>query len=225
MITYQRTGGFIPPHNNEKLQIEDDGTFSLWRSAATASIPPSPVGSFAGSLEPALHARIQAAAQAAAAAGNLTVRPKPGSVMESIALAHAKASLGIHDQPDGPWGTLIGLLRPLLGDLTRFPRAALALEVLDGGRAARLVRRGPEAMRLDLSHLKIEAILWRGDAIESRWSAPAQAADASLAAGTDWTMDLPFQHGFTAGPGSRVAAHASLNAFDGEKSVPVALQA
>src|SRR5437762_6183310 len=100
MIIYQRTGGLRPPPNNEKLHLNDEAAFTLWRSVGLASIPPSPIGRFGGALAGDLHARLQAAAQAAAAVGNLVIRPRPDSVLESIELPGAKATLGIHDQAE-----------------------------------------------------------------------------------------------------------------------------
>jgi hypothetical protein len=226
MITYQRKGGLRPPPNNETLRIKEDGTFTLWRSVSLASIPPSPIGRFSGVLAEDLHLQLQDAARTATASGNLAILPRPDSVIESIDLPGAKATLGIHDQAGGPWGRLIGLLRPLLGDLTRFPRAAIALEVLDNGQAARLIVRGADPLRLDLSKLEVQAILWRNDSLEGRWSAAAASNStlAPLTANAGWALDLPFDHGFAITADSRVVAYAYFDVFDGEKFVSVSLQ-
>ena len=223
---YHRHGGFRHTPNNEKLQIEDDGSFSMWRSVGVASIPPSLIGRFEGKLETELNTRLWDLAEAVTATGDLRVVPPPDSVIEDIVLPGAHATLGIHQQAGVPWDSITGLLRPLLGELTKFPRAAIELEVRDDGRQALLVHRGNEPLRADLSKISIEAILWRNDAVESRWQGSLEEIrnQGIIQTVPGWSLDLPFHHGFDSTSDNRVVAYASFNAFDGEMFVPVSLQ-
>lgn len=226
IINYQRYGGLRPTPNNEILKIEDDGKFRMWRSVSTASIPPSPIGRFEGKLEAELNAQLWYAADAAAATGDFEIVPLPDSVIDTIKLPNAQASMGIYQQPRGPWNNLIGLLRPLLSELALFPRAAIALEVLNGGRAARLVHRGTEPLLLDLSTMKIQAILWQEEDLINRWSEPQTTFGDKvvLSAAEEWLLNLPFGHGFNITQESHVIAYVRFKAFDGEVFLPVSLE-
>src|SRR5690242_11482166 len=146
----------MPPPDHEELEIGEEGAFSMWRSIGRATQPPTPVGLFNGRLEAGLYAELREEARAAAQARDLYISPAPDSPLEAITIGDIdvhKAYLGIHDDPEGAWGALVDRLRSLLGELTRFPRAALAVEVLEGGHRARLVHRGEEPLRLDLRGL------------------------------------------------------------------------
>jgi hypothetical protein len=121
---------------------------------------------------------------------------------------------------------LIEQLRHLLGDLTASPQAAIGLELLDGGRAARLVHQGSDNLRLNLSGLTVRAVLWEGYNKAGDWRAsdlPAGATD-QINAGPGWSFDLPFDHGFDIAAGQEVVAYVTFAAFDGEQAIPVALE-
>ena len=224
VVDYVRKGGVMPP-NDESLHIADDGSFTMWRSASTASIPPSPVGEFAGKLTQPQHEQLAAAASLLDAAGDLSLTPPPGAVIETIRVAGATASLGIHQQAPGPWDQLIKLLRPLLGELTRFPKAALRLEMNDQGRSARLVAVGHGALELDLGEMQVHAFLWRGDQIDARWSAPTESETRRETTGDGWNLSLPFDHGFELNRDVRVSAIVELKAsLDDETMRAISLQ-
>jgi hypothetical protein len=226
-IVYYRQGGLrVTPHN-ERLWIQNDGSFKMWRSVSSASIPPSPAGWFQGKLDSEINLRLWALQKAAAASGDFKMAPPPDSVIENITLERARASLGINQQPPGHWGDMVSLLRTLLGQLSRFPRAAVDLEVRAGGQSAYLIQRGSEPIRLDLSYLKLTANLWKGENIEKRWSGTQTVLKdkAIIEAGPGWSFHLPFDHRFEISSGSHVVAYLDFNAFNGEHFVPVSLQA
>lgn len=225
-IIYRRQGGMRPPPHDELLLIDDEADFTLWRSVVAAPTQPPVMGRFAGRLDADLYARIRQAMHDAAAEGSLMVPIQPDSIVDEIILPGARAVMGTYHRPQDAWGELVALLRPLFVDLIRFPRAVVALEIRDGGRAARLVHQGTDALPLDLGDLRVQAILWKDYTVLSRWSAPAAGHGASLVqAGPGWSLDLPFEHGFEIAPGTRVAAYASFRARDGERIVLVSLQA
>jgi hypothetical protein len=231
-ISYYRVGGFMPPPDNEQLEIVGDGSFTLWRSVGWTTQPPTPVGRFAGKLDGEQNAALQREAQEAADAGNLNILLKPDSPLETISIeGSARAQMGIHDKPDGRWWPLVARLRALLGALTAFPRAAIALEVLPGGRQARLVHQGQETLQLDLSKLNVRAVLWVDYVPRGDWAVAPQftGTEAEVSAGPGWSLGLPFEHGFEieekGRDGSRIAAYVNFGVVEGDWPIPVSLEA
>jgi hypothetical protein len=226
IVHYTRGGGRKPPHDREQLEIRADGSFSLWRSIGSASYPPAPVGRFAGQLDPSALDDLRDKVMTATRAGNLSLIPPPGAAIEKIRLGKVEASLGIHQEPEGPWGTLVEHLRQLLTDLTNYPRAAVALEVDSDGRSVYLVHLGEEALRLDLKNFTIRAVLWQGYQKEADWQLfkkEDQWPD-QLTAQAGWSFKLPFDHNFQVTEGREVVAYVTLSLFDGETAIPVALE-
>lgn len=224
-ISYSRSGGRTPPRDREILEINSEGTFSMWRSVGSATHPPTPIGRFAGQLYDQGQIQLQEAAAKAAKAGNLKLKPLPGAATETITVDEAQARLGANDKPEGAWTDVIEQLRRLLGNLTAFPQAAVKLEVQERGRTARLVQQGPDELQLDLSGLTVRAVLWEGYNKAGDWRAkelPAGAA-SKVKAGPGWSFDLPFDHGFKIETGQEVVAYVTFAAFDGDRSIPVAL--
>ncbi len=60
IVTYRRVGGMQPPPDRELLTIDDDGSFTLWRSVGWATYPPTPVGRFSGRLDGQGHMTLDA---------------------------------------------------------------------------------------------------------------------------------------------------------------------
>jgi len=210
-----------PPLFREHLEVRGNGQFRLWRSVATASDPPAPVGRFAGSLPPGEIEALNEAGRRAAGEGPRTWLISPDSPVDWLAVDDATAVLGIHDAGDGAWAALADLMRPLLADLTRSPVAAIALE-LDGG--ARLAHRGTESIEIDLSDLVVRAVHWRDGQSEARWTAP-RGAEGVVGAGPGWSLAVPLEHGFDLEAGDRVTVSATFAARDGDEMVPVGLLA
>lgn len=219
-IRYYRHGGDRSPADREILEIGADGAFTMWRTIGANTYPPAPVGSYAGRLPARRLTALGRAAAAAAATGALSLTPLPDASLESIDADGVRAEMGSGTVPKGPWGTLAGKLRSLLGDLTAFPRAVAQVEVAPDGRAARLVQHGPEALRLDLSPLAVEAVLWRKGNAEAFWSAPP-ASFGEVTAGPGWSLDLPFDHGFHVTARVKVVAYVTFTAYDGESAILV----
>src|SRR3989475_8057306 len=167
IVDYARIGGRVPPPDNEGLQVEDDGSFRMWRSIAPA------VGRFAGTLSPAELRQLKQEAQIAAAAGDVSRPPTMDGSAERFQLDGASATMGTNDDVEGAWGDLIRHCRRLLEQLVSMPQAAVGLEVGDDGRSARLVHLGNKPITVDLSTLSIRAVLWgRGFQKVGDWSTP-----------------------------------------------------
>jgi hypothetical protein len=221
VIALTRAGGMRLPQLHEILEIGDDGAFSMWRSVGKASQPPTPIGRFGGRLSGEQLTALAETARRAAAEGSRTWLISPDSPVDRLEADGASAALGIHDPGEGAWKGLIEVLRPLLGELTASPRAAIALEV-DGG--ARLVHQGTEPLTLDLSGLTVRATHWRDGDSQARWTAPQSTGQGEEVVRPGWRLALPFEHGFDVRRGDRVAAEVTFAAHDGEQLVPVSLQ-
>ncbi len=218
MVRFIRVGGWQPPPDSESLEVDDDGTFRMWRSVGSPM-----AGRFGGQLEPGLLAQVRSEGQQAASAGNLDASILPDAAIETIEVDGARASLGGNDEGDGAWAPLVAHLRRLLGELMRSPVSAVALEV-DGARAARLEHRGREPLGLDLSSLTVRAVLWGpGYEMLDDWSAPAGISSdgGRVQAGPGWKQALPFEHGFKPRPGQVVHAYANFVVLNGEQPIPV----
>jgi len=226
MIKYSRTGGFRPPRDRELLTIDNKGHFRLWRSVSSAKWPPTAVGLFGGQLEDSELTKLQEMVQAAERLGDLEIIPPPGSAIERVTIGSGiHARLGIHNKPDGPWGSLLERLRQLLADLTAYPQAALKVTVTPDGRAAHLTHLGDQPLPLDLSNLTIRAVLWQeyqnlGD---WRYSGPA-TWDNEIVAEPGWSLELPFAHGFKVQPATEVVAYVTTTIFDKQQPIPVGLE-
>ena len=210
-----------PPLFREILTIEGDGSFTMWRSVGMAASLPSPIGRFGGSLDDDELAALLAAVKQAQSEGSRSWTVAPDSPEDRIEVDGVEATLGLHDQGDGAWKELLGRLRPLLGELTYSPRAAIKLEVGDD---AVLVGQGPEALKIDLSRLSVRADHWRDGESLGSWEASDQDLGA-VETGPGWQLRLPFEHGFDVGPGDRLIVRVGFAAYDGDELVPVGLQA
>jgi hypothetical protein len=222
IVRFFRTGG-IPPSANEKVVTVDDGRLAIWRSTGVPA-----AGSFVGQLSPAESDEIQELALRCVEAGNLTLEPVPDAAIDTVVLDGAKAEVGHLDRPDGPWGDLLDLLRPLLDRVDR-PLAAIGLEVAPAGDRAWLKHLGEAVVRADLSSLHVEAWLRAptGEAAGAWEAVPGEVAGAEagpVEVGPGWTYELPFDHGFAPGSGT-VTAIVTLVIYEREHPVEAVLVA
>ena len=222
MISLTRTGGMRPPRFDERLDIANDGTFQMWRSVGTATVPATPIGRFAGRLSDAKWESLEEASRGAVGEGSREWSPLPDSPVDRLQVNVASATLGIHDNGDGAWAALIQLVRQLLVDLTGVPAAAIALEA-DGGGAA-LVHRGSNPLRVDLSNLSVRAVHWRGSDALDTWTTDVPSLKEEVVAESGWRFALPMNPGFKSRPGDRVVVRATFAAHDGERMVLVSVQ-
>ena len=187
IVSYARIGGRVPPPDNEGLQVEDDGSFTMWRSIAPS------VGRFAGKLSADELSRLKTEAEKAAAQGDVSRPPTMDGSAERFQVEGATATLATH-------------VRKLLGELVSMPQAAVGLEVGEDGRSARLVHLGDKPLAVDLSKLSIRAVLWgRGFRKLGDWSTPAKPGPVQAEASDSWNAPLPFDHGLK--PGKNKVLH------------------
>jgi hypothetical protein len=222
MISLTRSGGLRPPRFHEWLDIADDGTFQMWRSVGTATLPATPIGRFAGRLPDARRESLEEAARSAVREGSRQWSPLPDSPVDHLEVNSATATLGLHDKGDGAWATLIQLVRPLLADLTAAPAAAISLE--GDGVGAALVHQGSNPLRVDLSNLSVRAAHWRGGESLQTWTSEDLSTQEEVVAESGWRFALPIDPGFESRSGDRVVVRATFAAYDGERMVPVSVQ-
>jgi hypothetical protein len=189
-------GGPTPPFLAESLGIDESGIFHLWRSVG---LPVA--GYFTGTIEAERLSRLLAAASEAAAAGRLEIPPPSGAAQEQVSIDGAQADLGFRTAVEGPWGEVISELRELADDLTDYPEAAIGLQVYEGATRCRLDHLGRSPVEVNLSTLKVHARQFEG------WYNPAGEWEPSTAAMVGglvtaqpgWSIELPFEHGFSSG--------------------------
>jgi hypothetical protein len=202
IVRYARIGGRVPPPDNEGLEVDNDGSFTMWRSIAPA------VGRFAGKLATADMSRLKTEAAKAAAQGDVSLQPTMDGSAERFEVEGATATMGSDDYVEGPWGELTAHVRKLLGDLVSKPLAAVGLEVGKDGRSARLVHLGDKPLRVDLSKLSVRAVLWgRGFQKLGDWSAEGKSGPGPSQAADSWNAPLPFDHDLK--PGKNKVLHVS----------------
>jgi hypothetical protein len=213
-VSITRSGGRTPPPDRERLEVADDGTFTLWRSVRSPV-----VGRFGGRLDDGLSAQVSSLAAAAAAVEPPAGPQVPGAATETITVDGVSLRTGSSNDPPGPWGALVVVLRTWLRELTSSPVAAVGLDVAGDGSSAKLVHRGSEPIGLDLSGLSVRAVVW-GPGWEQggNWSTSV-AGDAKVDAGPGWSYDLPFDHGLTVGAGDALHVFATFGLFDGDAAV------
>ena len=227
LVLYTRTGGRLPPRDRERLEVFKNGEFEMWRSVSAASTPASAVGLFRGRVPDSLFHSLERLTLAAVQAGSLEIVPVPDASIDSIQIGNLDARLGRHDQPVGPWGQLVEVLRSALGTLADQAMAALYLDVSADGKKAQLRQQGAQSLRIDLSQLQVRAVLWRGRAKEGDWRLTQKPGDllGQTEAAPGWVFELPFDHGFEVKAGQVVAAYVVLTLFDDQLPVPVSLEA
>jgi hypothetical protein len=221
-ITYRVDGGRRPSPAHERLVVEADGTFTMWRSLATLTTPASPGGRFGGRLTDGVAGRLRDAAAAATAAGDLDAGATPDGAVQQVSLDGATGRAGMHAEVGGPWGDLLGGLQEQLSALAGQPVAAVAVSVEADASAARLRLLGSEPLRLDLGNADVRVVLWHQGTKTGDWrSAPLGAGTVEAESG--WSYELPFDHGLERRGEDHLDVYVSLQAADGDRIVPVLL--
>ena len=172
------TDGSRRPAVAESVEVSADGAISGWRSVSDGG-----VGWFAGTLQPAELADLQALIESDRSA-TPTSPPPPDSGQEMLELPTGPIAIAGVDSP------LAIAARELLTRLTDFPQAAIAVSH-PSPTVARLSHRGTDPIRIDLSAVEWRETAWRGY-YESAgdWSGVA-AGPPDVEATPGWTFDIP----------------------------------
>ena len=194
IAAYERTGG-APPADDERLEIDADGGWRLWRTMGGER-----VGSFAGRLSADRRRRLASAIGGASDAGAAPTpsRPRPDAAQEAFRAGRHTLGLSAGRPVEGGWAALVSLLRRWSESLAAVAaaEAALSVELLASGpvltRAGRApLRVWPATLRVDVYARDEDGIVTgrsslgsgdedapRGDAIttDAGWWLPIEGA-------------------------------------------------
>jgi hypothetical protein len=217
-VSFARVSG-APPPARELLSIEDDGSWTAWRSTGRAA------GRFAGPAGTnGPGARI--IALAAAAADSPDPGPPPNApvdtTMDHVTVDGRSVTIGYRAVPEGPWGQLLEALRGLLKEAIEHPVAAIALAIA-GPDVLRLEHRGTEPLNVDLTGASAEGTVWT-ESGEYLTRGLGRLDAGPIEASPGWTAMVPLEGLEPDKPGNLVATMA-LAAEDGGELVPVRLSA
>jgi hypothetical protein len=210
VLSYRREGGWPPP-DHELLEIQDDGSFTLWRTIGRASQPPAPIGGFKGTLTEGERSDLQGLLNRIHQAADIRMPFPPDSAVETIMAAGRTALLPHTGMPGEPWAGLVALARTLLVQLTDRPRAALGLRLTDAGKRVDLVLLGDRSLLVDLSRVSVRAILWSGYEQLGTWeSGQLQLGPGPAQLQPGWSRELPFSHGLNETSTAQIRAYVDL---------------
>jgi hypothetical protein len=201
----------VDPPARELLQLQADGSLSMWRSVARA------VGRFTGPAEAG--ATIAALAREAAAAPVPAARELGAdTTMDRLEVGDAVVTLGEWDHLPGPWGALLDACRALLEPLLDRPTAAIRL-VQTSPTTVRLEHLGDGVLTIELGAAVVQVEL-RRDGLPAGGPEPVEIDGTRVDAGPGWSLEVEVSPvGLT--PGDRLLATASFVADDEGVYVPM----
>lgn len=217
LVTWRRLSS-MPPPEREILDVDDDGSFRLWRSIAPV------VGRFGGSLPAGSAADIGRLVEAVGSSAPPRSGSRPADAsLEQLEIGGSLSVFEADADVSAPWGDLLAACRRLADELVDHPIAAIAveLELVEGGARIRLVHRGTETLPVELAAARVKVAVWRGMLNPANATAPGFDL-GRVDAGPGWTA------GTTASltalePGDKVTGTASFVVDDGGVFIPVAM--
>lgn len=155
LVAYTRRGGGGRPPANEKLEIDDDGSFRMLRSVA-----PGRAGHFAGVLDGPVFDEVRTLVGAADAGDLPTARAPEGADAEFVGCGGVNAAFHPQWKPTGSWAPLVRRLRTLGDELLSMPSAAVAATALRDGGGLRLALEvvGPAPVAIGLHDGEVEVL-------------------------------------------------------------------
>ena len=223
IASYARRGG-RPPEDDERLEIDDDGSWRLLRTMGGAR-----VGTFAGRLTPDRRRRLAAAIDEAVGAAPPTAPARPLRDAAHEAFRAGRASLGIPagQRVDDGWAPLARLLRQWSGSLASARDAEGALELRLAPEGPVLARNGDAPLRLWPATVRIDLYARDGDGVivDRAGVGPGDAGEGPrgepMTTGPGWMLALAVPRLPAAPPGGRLEAWVSLDVDgpDGPASV------
>jgi hypothetical protein len=198
LASYLRAGG-LPPADDERLEVEADGTWTLWRTMGGPC-----VGAFGGRLDAGRRRRLQAAVDAVADAGTpdaaADTRPRrpppPDGVHESFTAGEEQLDLAAGAPAPGAWGPLVRLLRDWSATLAEPASATTALELGDDDGQPLLLRHGPDHLVVWPATLRVEVYARDRDGIVRDRVVAGKEAEGDVArgepltTGPGWSLDV-----------------------------------
>lgn len=196
LASYLRAGG-LPPADDERLEIDEDGGWTLWRTMGGPL-----VGAFAGGLDTGRCRRLEAAVDAVAgndagAVGSrASRRPPPDGAQESFTAGERRLDLAASEPPPGDWASLVRMLRDWSTSLAVPAGAAAALELRVDDDLPVLERHGTDHLVVWPATLRVEVYARDGDGIVlgrvTAGAEPDEAVDRGepLTTGPGWSLDV-----------------------------------
>lgn len=216
-LIYRRLSS-MPPPEREILEVDENGSFALWRSVAPTA------GRFGGSLPAVASADLARTLTGIGTGG--PAAPDPGRLpadagVEQLEVGARRAAVAAGEDPGGPWGELLTTCRRLADELTQWPLAAVALEVEVASCRVRLVHRGDATLSLRLAAARIQVEAWQGTHCLAAHGVSGLGLDR-VEAGPGWSLEAAVPP-LGVEPGDRVTAEATFVVEDAGIYVPVAL--
>jgi hypothetical protein len=184
LVSYHRGGG-LAPADDESMVVADDGTYTVVRTVGGPR-----VGHFAGRLEPGELEALSAAV--GGVSGDVSTPGDLDGARERIDVAGGIAQIGDHDRPEGAWGELVALVRPLLDRLSTSGQTA-GLLLKANPTKVQVQSVGDEVFDIDTGSLGLTVVAARSDGgTADRYDAP-RGASSFVTAGPGWhyVIDLP----------------------------------
>jgi len=191
ILSVHRTGG-APPSEDERIVLEDDGRCEVWRSVGG-----SRAGAFAMQVAPDDRALIVDLVAVCRSTPGEERLPALGGARERLELGAASQTVPADDRPDGPWGSLLQVVRPLFQQALDHPLAALELAIDRSSGSARISHLGTLALGIDRRAARVDGHAYDASgAWQSSWQAPREATRASRGEETAnsawlWRIELP----------------------------------
>ncbi len=230
-MTYalRRSGG-MPPAADELLTVAADGSWTMHRTQAVGA-----VGTFAGTLDPAVVGRLAeppadeagVGAAGVGAAGGPPPAMTPDAQTERVDLDGRGLTLGVYDEPPDAWAEQVRILRDLLDELTEQPVAAIALVVSVDPPSARLEHSGSAALTIGPAPIHVAVTIWGADgAILTQSGAQIEAGEGSGRAevGPGWRLPLAVGD-WAPEPGQWLQVEVSLEVTDDAGRRPASISA
>lgn len=213
LASYHRSGG-RPPADDERLEIDEDGGWRLWRTMGGAA-----VGSYAGRLPADGRRRLAEAIASAsdAGAGRGRGRPAPDGATEAVQAGDARLDIESGSPVAGGWQGVVRLLRRWTESLATAGNADAGLALVLVGDGQRLVRHGQGPLRIWPATLHVERYGRDADSVVRERAVQGVGADGEgpvgepITTGDGWALDLELPDVVRAPAGGRVEAWAWLD--------------
>lgn len=184
LLSYERSGG-LRPADDERLVVEGDGAYAVVRTVGGQR-----VGRFAGTLDAAQLTGLRVAVSAVDA--DLSMPADLDGARESYVVAGGTANVGDHARPEGAWGDVVALVRPLLDTLSAVGHQAGLMVKANPG-AVQLLAVGDEPFEVDTGGIELTVVAARADGgTAERYDAPAGSPSLAAASpGWHHVVELP----------------------------------
>jgi hypothetical protein len=219
IVSLVRKTWLDPDELVERVDLDDTGRCSVWRSAGWATTPSTPVGRFITTLRADTADQVRQLAATAERAGSAEWGASPGAPVDMVLVGDEAASGAADGQPPAPWRPLTTAARHMLTEATASPVAALDLHTTR--RHLTVVHLGTEAVHLQGGgRIRVAGVDANGTELREWVDELDEVADC-LPPG--WSVDIRLPEGFADGV-AEIRAFLAALLVDGGRVRPVSLQ-